>query len=130
MNNNLKVLLVDNSRIMRTGLSSIISSFHEVEKVVEISRSGNVVSETFLDDYDIIVIDIENKEETNSDIISELRAKVIGATIIVFTYSRNNKLKEECLARGADFFFLKSNEYDKLIYTIRRIAEGNLIWKN
>lgn len=115
---------------MRTGLSSIISSFPEIEKVVEISRSGNVVSEIFLDEYDIIVIDIESNDCTGSEIISELRAKVIDATIIVFTYSRNYKLKEECISRGANFFFLKSNEYDKLTYTIRRIAEGNLIWRN
>lgn len=111
-------------------MSSIISSFPEIEKVVEISLNKNLVSEIFLNNYDIIVIDIENNNDTKSEIISELRAKVIDATIIVFTYSRNYKLKEECIARGADFFFLKSNEYDKLTYTIRRIAEGNLIWRN
>lgn len=130
MNNNIKILLIDNSRIMRTGLSSILSNFHEVDKVVEISNNAKVISEMFLSDYEIIIVDIENNVDTNTEMISGLRIKVPSSTIIVFTYARNLKLKDDCIARGADFFFLKSDEYEKLTYTVRRIAEGNLIWRN
>lgn len=130
MNNNINILLIDNSRIMRAGLSLILSNFSEVEKVIEISMSDFDISQMKISEYDVIIIDIENNNKTDVDIISEIRAKAISSSIIVFTYSRNLNLKDQCILRGADFFFLKSDEYDKLTYTVKRIAEGNLIWRN
>ena len=67
-------------------------------------------------DVDIAIIDIKLKEGYGTELIKSIKS--INRNIIIIVFSNCVELRKECLKLGADYFFDKSNDFDKLVKLI------------
>ncbi len=113
------ILVVDDSEIFRKRLVEMLSvnksstNYIEAKNILEAKEiMRNVIP-------DIIITDIRMPGGSGIDLIRELRKNNQHTKTMVMTNYPEEQYKTEALRSGADYFFDKSNDMEKLSDTIQ-----------
>lgn len=122
----LKIITVDDSPIVMQRLQSILSDMKNIEFL---GNAGNVLSALQLINQhtpNVVILDIhldENRSHPNGiDLLSTLRKQYPEMKIIMLTNLIEPQYRMSCLALGADYFFDKSNDFDRIPQALEEIA--------
>lgn len=112
------VLIIDDSEVFRTRLVEMLSANKKSKKFIEVSNilEAKEIMKEFLPD--IIVTDIRMPGGSGIDLIKDMRRKNLITTTMVMTNYPEAHYKSEALNAGADYFFDKSNDMEKLAEVI------------
>jgi DNA-binding NarL/FixJ family response regulator len=110
---------------MCTHLAQILT---EIEGVEIIGAAFNV-----LDAYryieknmlDVAILDICLPGGTGIDILKKIRERGNSTKVIMYTHYPFPQYEKKCRHFGADYFFDKYNEFDKLLSVIKQLAKTN-----
>lgn len=120
----IRVLLVDDQELVRTGLRRILHSDEGFEVVGECT-DGASVPETVADlRPDVVVMDIRMKEVDGVEATRRLRETDDAPPVIVLTTFDDEELLSGALRAGAQGFQLKDAAGEDLIRAVRVVAEG------
>ncbi len=117
----MRVLIADDSKPVRERLVSLIS---EVENVNIVGQAENTIEAKILIkelNPDLIILDIRMPGGTGMDILGNIKKFNPKIKIIILTNYHFPQYKEKCLSTGADYFFNKSGEYEKVIEVIEEL---------
>ncbi len=121
----LKVALIDDSSIVVHRLRLLLSELCNVQVV---GNAANVVTARQLlkeQNPAVVVLDISLEGDTPAtngmSLLAETRAKYPHIVIIMLTNLASKQYREKCLQLGADYFFDKSNEFEKVIDIIKTL---------
>jgi DNA-binding NarL/FixJ family response regulator len=117
-----KVLLVDDSSIVRDRLEAMIS---EVPKVETISQAKDLLEALGLLkklDPEVVVLDIEMTGGSGIDLLREVKKRKQPPLAIVLTNLSDSQYRKKCMDAGADFFFDKSTEFDKVAKVLNQLG--------
>lgn len=124
----LKIVTVDDSPIVAERLQSMLS---EVENVEFLGNARNIASALALIDQakpDVVLLDIhleEDMPEANGiDLLISLRKKYPVMKIMMLTNLTGFHYRNRCIAFGVDYFFDKSNDFDKIPGTLKEIMQS------
>jgi len=113
-----KILIVDDSILIRRSLIKLldrIGSNLEIEEAVNVPE-GIRMAKTFVPD--IIIIDIMMPGGSGFNVLTAVtECDVPPVTIVLSKYS-TVKFREEAVKAGADHFFDKSTEFEKVVKVI------------
>ena len=122
----MRVLIADDSIPVRERLVGIIS---EVEGVDIVGQAENTIETLVLTkelNPDLIVLDIRMPGGTGMDIIDDIKKFNPKIIIIILTNYHMPEYKQKCLKEGADYFFSKSGEFEKVIDVIDELISKNV----
>ena len=120
----IKVLCVDDHRIVREGLGLIISRQPDME-VVGTASSGEEAVEAFARCRpDITLMDLNLRGMSGLDAIKAIRRQDARARIVVLTMHQGEEYIHRALEAGAASYLLKDTLSDHLIGVIRDVYEG------
>jgi len=112
------VLIMDDAVVVRKLISALLS---EIENVQMIFQAGDAVSavQLFIEHKpQIAILDIKvpggNGMKNGIDVLRVVKKAYPGAAVIMLTNHANARYSAECKQAGADFFFDKSTEFDRL----------------
>ena len=71
---------------------------------------------------DLIILDIRLPGESGMDILKVIKAEKLVPVVIIFTNYPYPEYRQRCHELGADYFFDKSSEFNRMVETIRKIA--------
>jgi len=71
---------------------------------------------------DLIILDIKLPGESGMDILKVIKAEKLVPVVIIFTNYPYPEYRQRCHELGADYFFDKSSEFNRMVETIRKIA--------
>jgi DNA-binding NarL/FixJ family response regulator len=123
---NLKVLIVDDFQVIVERLRKIVVA---LPNATIVGTSDNTVSACRMieaEPPDVMIIDIHLKNaEPRKGIafLSEVKKLFPATTIIVFTNCADTRYEELCLSNGADFFFDKATDTDRISVALRGILD-------
>lgn len=124
----LKIVTVDDSPIVSGRLQSILN---EIEEVEFIGNARNITTALALIDQkrpDVVFLDIhleEDMPEANGiDLLVILRKKYLPMKILMLTNLTGFHYRNACMAFGADYFFDKSHDFDKIPGTLKDIIRS------
>jgi DNA-binding NarL/FixJ family response regulator len=123
----IRVVLVDDHAIVRTGLKAVLGTAPEIEVVGE--ASGGVEAVTLLASTaaDVVVMDISMSE---GDGIAATRAIVArgdqSPRILVLTMHAEEAYLEPVLEAGASGYLVKSTADRELVEAVRAVARGEV----
>jgi DNA-binding NarL/FixJ family response regulator len=122
----MKLLIIDDSQKVTTNLKKLLTSVNDVEVVgtAEDVSSGIKAINKFTPDT--VIIDILLPEGTGFDVLKHVKDNHPNMTSIMLTNFSNERFKIKAEGEGADFFFDKSNDIEKLIDTLNYIKSKNL----
>jgi len=120
----IRVLCVDDHRIVREGIALILSREPDME-VVARAASGEEAIVMFARHWpDITLMDLRLKAMSGPEAITEIRRRDPSARIIVLTMYDGDDDIHRALAAGATTYLLKEALPDELVRTVRDVYAG------
>lgn len=120
----IKVVLVDDHAIVRTGFRLLLENSSEIQVIAELD-SGEAINQKALElKPDVIVMDLSMPGMGGLEAIRRIKAKSAGIRILVFTMHDSIAFVEQALEAGASGYITKNNAPKVLLEAIRRISAG------
>jgi DNA-binding NarL/FixJ family response regulator len=116
------VALVDDSQVVRERVATLLSSLEGIEVV---GQAADVPGgRLLLNEHrpDLLILDIDLPGSSGITLLASAKKDNASLLIIMLTNYDHPKLRAECAALGADFYFCKPTEMDRAIETCEDLA--------
>ena len=123
----IKILVVDDHAIVRTGLVALLGGVPDFEIVGEASNGSIAVAKAAKLDPDVVVMDLIMPKMNGVDTTAAILAKNPEIKILILTSFGTSEELSHAFAAGAIGAILKSTANSVLVNAIRRIASGNRV---
>ena len=118
------ILLVDDHRIVREGLRTLLGQQPDLEVVGEAADGRDAVAQARLLKPDVIVMDIAMPELNGVEATRLILAELPTARIVALSMYADRRFVAEILRAGALGYVLKDGAFEELALAIRTITEG------
>jgi len=119
-----RVLVADDSSLLRRLLRDAIEEVEGVEVVAEAANGAAALSEVEAHHPSVVVLALQMPVMGGLSALQCLRAQGRDPRVIVLTNHADETYREACLEAGADHFFDKSSELDRVLEVLRQWATG------
>lgn len=123
----IRVVIADDHSIVRQGLRKYLDGAGGIEVVGEGSTGAEAVTLVEQHRPDIAVLDIQMPEMDGIQAASEIHERFPEVGIVMLSAFDDRRYIAEAIRSGARGYVLKVREAERLVQTIRLVAEGNLI---
>jgi DNA-binding NarL/FixJ family response regulator len=124
---NLRVVIVDDSKLVRERLVKMLHAVPYLEIVGEAANSQDAL-EVFRDQKPhVVIVDIKIPGENGIEVLKKIKKINQAVIVIIITNYPSTQYRIKCLENGADYFFDKSNEYSEVIGTIENMVNSRFI---
>jgi DNA-binding NarL/FixJ family response regulator len=120
----MKVIIADDSRLMRERIREAISTFRGVEIVSETDTGLKTLAELNKHNPDLAIIDIRMPDKNGLEVMKEFRTKNKTTKIIILTNYAYDQYKDRAFENGADYFFSKSEDFEKIADVVAAILKN------
>lgn len=120
----LKVLLVDDHAIVRSGLRRILEDAFPGTWVGEAGLAEEALDLLRKEPWDLLVLDISLPGRSGLDLLPEARALLPRLPIIVLSMYGEQQFAVRALKAGASAYLTKEHAADELILAIRTVLAG------
>jgi DNA-binding NarL/FixJ family response regulator len=129
----MKVLIVDDSKIVCKGLQQMLINIADVEIVGQAHNAQDAITSISESNPNVVILDIRLPGLSGIDVLKDIRAKKLSTRVIMLTNYPYPQYREKCDAMGADYFFDKVTEIEeipKLIEELAKNKSGNVKIEN
>ena len=120
----LRVLLVEDSKVLTERLSEVISQSSDVNLIGAVDNEIDAVSSVKRDAVDVMILDLHLKQGTGFGVLRALAKTSFRPKVIVLTNYDLPEYKSAALALGAGYFLDKARDYDRLSAVLSEICVG------
>ncbi len=123
----IRVLLVDDQPLIRTGFKTILETEPGIEVVGEASDGAEGVAKALELDPDVICMDVQMPRVNGIEATRQLTAQGCRAAILILTTFDRDDFLFETLQAGASGFLLKTAEAEQLIEAVEVLGNGDAL---
>jgi DNA-binding NarL/FixJ family response regulator len=120
----IRVLLVDDQELVRTGLKRILHADEGFEIAGECADGAEVPSAVERSKPDVVLMDIRMKNVDGVEATRRLREATASPPVLVLTTFDDDELLSQALRAGASGFQLKDATAEDIIRATREVASG------
>ncbi|MFN8458819.1 MAG: response regulator transcription factor [Anaerolineae bacterium] len=113
-NHPIKVLIADDSMIVRERLVTILNELAGIEMVGQAENVTEAINAIEKLRPDVVILDIRMPGGSGIDVLHHIRQAGGGPMVIILTNYPFPEYRQRCLNAGADFFLDKSTEFDQI----------------
>jgi DNA-binding NarL/FixJ family response regulator len=120
----MRVLVVDDSPAVRR---RIVGLLRETEGVAEIDEAGDIeaaLAAARARKPALVLLDLHLGPCRGMGVLAAFKSLPGAPTVAVLTNDASEAHRRECIARGADYFFDKSKEFDDVGRVVSRLARA------
>lgn len=118
----LKVLIADDSELLRKRLIFLLSEVQQVQIIGEATTATEAIQQIQQGQPDVLILDLRMSGSNGLDVLQWLRQAGLTTIVLIFTTFAYPQYRERCLAAGADYFFDKAEEFEQLKELVRKLA--------
>ena len=122
----IRLLLVDDHAVVRTGLKMLLGGQEDVEIVGEAGSAAEALTETERVQPTVILMDIGLPDKTGIEATREIKAKFPSVNIVALTIHEDEEYFFQMLNAGASGYVPKRAAPEELITAIRAAANGEV----
>ncbi len=121
----MKVVVVDDSDLVRERLTSMLSGLEDVEVVgeAEDALEGTSVVREF--NPDAVILDIKMPVGNGMDVLRNIKKSNPWIKVIILTNYPYDQYRKKCMELGAEYFFDKSTEFKRVPEVIDQFRKEN-----
>lgn len=120
----IRVLLVDDQELVRTGLRRILATTDDLDVVGECADGSEVPAAVREHSPEIVVMDIRMKDIDGVEATRRLRERDDAPPVLVLTTFDDDELLSGALRAGAAGFQLKDAPGEEIVRAVRTVASG------
>ena len=123
---NIRLMLVDDHQVIRTGLKSFLQTQPDLEVVAEASNGQEAITLALETRPDIIIMDISMPEMDGLEATRQLKEKWPQVTVLALTVHEDKFYFMKMLEAGASGYLTKQAASDELVQAIHTVANGHI----
>lgn len=124
MKENIKVLLVDDHSIVRSGIVSTLAQKKQITVVGEASNGKEALEKITEHNPDIIMLDISLPDISGIELLGKIKNDNADARIIMFTMHEEVEYIYSSLEKGANGYLNKNGDVEEIIKAIETVHAG------
>jgi DNA-binding NarL/FixJ family response regulator len=121
----IRVLLVDDEQLVRSGLRMILESAGDLEVVAEAADGAGAIEQVRLHRPEVVLMDIRMAGMDGLTATERIASLPAAPKIVVLTTFELDEYVHRALQSGAVGFLLKDTPPRDLVQAVRTVAEGN-----
>ena len=115
------ILIADDSALIRDRVKNALYQVSETDKIHESSTVKDTMNRLAAYTPELIILDLRMPDGSGTDVLKAVKAYPNPPIVIVFTSYPYPQYRRKCMDWGADYFFDKSEDLEKLTAVITRI---------
>ena len=120
----MKVLIVDDSKIVCEGLQRMLIHIADVEIVRQVHNAQDAITAISETKPDVVILDIRLPGLNGIDVLKDIRDKKLPIRVIMLTNYPYPQYRKKCEELGADYFFDKVTEIEEIPKVIEELAKN------
>ena len=120
----MKVLLVDDHKIIRDGLRAILERHPDIQVIGEAAEGHAAIAIARATRPDVIVMDVSMRGLNGIDATARLTSELPESKIIGLSMNSDRRYVLAMLAAGAAGYLLKDAAADELLRAVQMVASG------
>ena len=122
----LRVLIVDDQQLVRSGFRMMLSVEPELEVVGEADNGATALDQARVLRPDVVLMDVQMPVMDGIEATRALVAEDLGRVLILTTFDRDDYVFDG-LQAGASGFLLKNAEPEQLVDAVRAVGHGHAL---
>lgn len=114
---------MDTSTLVIRRLGELVSGSPEID-AVDMAISCSDAAKKLKENPDVVLLDLGISLNNFIKLLKEIKKEHPKIFVIVLSDSPDDRIKTQCEEAGADYFFDKYNEFERIPAAIRKIALG------
>ena len=121
-----RVMIVDDHRIVREGLRQVLADYEGVQVVADAAHGGEAMHwlRASRDAVDVVLLDIALPGRDGLEVLAQLRAEFAGLPVLMLSTYPDNQFAVRCIRAGAAGYLNKSADPDDIVAGLRKAASG------
>ncbi len=121
----MKLLIVDDSELIRTRLLGLLEDIQGVDAIHTADTLAETLKSVRREAPTLVILDLHLSDGIAIQIINPIKQLAPGIQIAMLTNDASELNRRECQEAGADWFFDKSTEFLDLLDVVRQQAGRN-----
>lgn len=121
-----RVLIVDDHDLLRTGLVSFLQTQPDIEIVGDINSGRRAIELFETTQPDVVIMDITMPEMDGMEATRQLKSKFPECQVLVLTVHEDKEYLFEMLTAGASGYLTKEAASEELVNAIHSVAQGQV----
>lgn len=120
----MRVLIVDDSAIVRERLAALIGQWSlTIELIGQAQNALEAREAIWRLKPDLITLDIQMPGGSGIDVLKEIKKEASAPVVLILTNYPHPQYRKTCMQAGADYFFDKSTEFDKVAEVLQELIQ-------
>jgi two-component system, NarL family, response regulator NreC len=120
----IRVLVVDDHAVVRTGLRRILDGEADIETVGEAPNAERAIFEAMEHKPDVVLMDVTMPDQSGVDALPALLQSVPGARVLMLSMHDDPGYVRAAFAAGARGYVLKEAADSEVVAAVRAVAGG------
>ena len=121
----MKLLIADDSSMLRQRLIEMFSSFDNIEIIGEAQNTAQAIEFTRQLKPDVLILDIRMPEKGGIEVLEQIKQDKNSPIVIIYTNYPYPQYRKKCKESGAKYFFNKSTESEAMFKVIEQLCENH-----
>jgi YesN/AraC family two-component response regulator len=118
-----KVVIADDSALVRERLAALVSDLEDVELVGQASNAPEAIEITQRLKPDVVILDVRMPGGNGIQVLEAIKKKNAAPVAIILTAFPYPQYRKKCLEVGAEFFFDKATEFERVAQVVKQLAD-------
>ncbi len=121
----MKVFIAEDSILIRERLKDLLSELQGIEIIGEAGDAPEAIKEIGQLNPDVVILDIRMPGGNGIDVLEHINKNGPSPVVIILTNYHYPRYKKKCMDLGADFFFDKSTEFEKVTEVLHQLIQDS-----
>jgi DNA-binding NarL/FixJ family response regulator len=121
----MKLLIADDSAVVRERLIALLAEITGIENIGEAVDIPTALNYFKKYHPDVVILDISMPGGSGIDVLKAIKNNGTPTKVVVLTNYPYPQYKKRCRELGADYFFDKSTEFEKVIETLNKLIQNS-----
>jgi two-component system response regulator DevR len=123
----IRLLMIDDSPLIRAGLRAVLEAYREVQIVGEAGTAAEGLLAVTKHRPDVVLLDLRLPDRPGLAVCRDILHRQPGTRVLILTSSADERNVHEAIAIGAHGYLLKENDGVSLVAAIKRAAAGHSV---
>ena len=116
----MKVFIVEDSEVVRERLKAMLTEITEIEIIGEAENNIDATDLIKKLKPDAVILDIRLSSGSGIEVLQDIKKEKPAPLVIMLTNYPYPQYRKKCMGVGADFFFDKSTEFNKITEVLKK----------
>jgi len=122
-----KIFIADDSLIVCARLISLFSEIENLSIVGSAQNGIDAIDAIKRTEPDVVILDIQMPKANGLEVLQAIKTFSPTTVVIILTNYPLVQIKNQSMNAGADYFYDKSADIDKMLETVRKLANNGQV---